>query len=262
MSHIHSVDLPCDWVELLEACLGDTTTGHDQQVIITVISDQGFALPYEPQVADMRTMLEDCGVDVLDALCVKQDKFWSYLCQDTSCCPTEGNPINTTEDHQPSPEFTVDVASHGADDDLSVQADTAKAALFNLLDPELATVENANTLNTLMQNILIRDYIMVLIVQAGDDELPLARGLAAIAHSLPEGLRERIAATAAMSLVAAGEPKHHVTPLLDISGDQTLGTLVRRAINADVPSRVARDSLLDVTHICMEAVHHTVPMLG
>lgn len=45
--------------------------------------------------ASIVVLAEHAHLNVLDSLRVVGDRWWSYECIDTSCCPPEGNPLPT-----------------------------------------------------------------------------------------------------------------------------------------------------------------------
>lgn len=46
-----------------------------------------------PFAQRLRTACGALDVPVLEALCISDDRFWSYVCPDARCCPAEGNPL-------------------------------------------------------------------------------------------------------------------------------------------------------------------------
>ena len=47
---------------------------------------------------DLMGVIRGSGVDVTDALGVREGRFWSYLCRDRSCCPPHGSPVPAGDD--------------------------------------------------------------------------------------------------------------------------------------------------------------------
>lgn len=65
-------------------------------VVLAVAAARGELdedLPCRDLVEAMADEVDEAGVDLLDALLVDGDRFWSYRCTD-SCCPREGRPVD------------------------------------------------------------------------------------------------------------------------------------------------------------------------
>ena len=56
------------------------------------------ALPRRPLVTAIDRHLGGRGVTLTDALCVREDRYRSYLCTDPACCPPSGRPLATADD--------------------------------------------------------------------------------------------------------------------------------------------------------------------
>jgi hypothetical protein len=65
-----------------------------QQVDAATVIGYGEAARVTPTVLRVSAALRDVGVDVLDELRVTEGRYWSYLCQDPSCCPPDGLPCD------------------------------------------------------------------------------------------------------------------------------------------------------------------------
>ncbi|PZT77117.1 MULTISPECIES: DUF4192 domain-containing protein [unclassified Streptomyces] len=46
-----------------------------------------------PFAQRLRTACGALDVPVLEALCISDNRYWSYVCPDSRCCPAEGNPL-------------------------------------------------------------------------------------------------------------------------------------------------------------------------
>lgn len=69
--------------------------GADQAVLV-VYGDVGDVLDGLPQprlIGETTTALQRRGVEVVEALYVGAGRWWSYLCNRPTCCPSEGTPI-------------------------------------------------------------------------------------------------------------------------------------------------------------------------
>lgn len=49
-------------------------------------------LPHRALVADIRALAAEAGASILDALLVRAGRWWSYVCADERCCPSQGRP--------------------------------------------------------------------------------------------------------------------------------------------------------------------------
>jgi Domain of unknown function (DUF4192) len=61
-----------------------------------ILAGYGTADQVTPMISHVRHRLHDHGVRVHEALRVSADRFWSYLCTDTACCPPEGTRVDVT----------------------------------------------------------------------------------------------------------------------------------------------------------------------
>lgn len=95
------IDLP---VEALEVDLVDSLVGrvrHEQatRVALAVYTEQGGTMPRQHLVDDLRLQLGD--LVLTEALLVRSGRFWSYVCSDPRCCPTEGRSIEEAAGSSP-----------------------------------------------------------------------------------------------------------------------------------------------------------------
>jgi uncharacterized protein DUF4192 len=59
-----------------------------------VVLGYGSGAAVTPVVLGARAAVESAGVPVLDVLRVADGRYWSYLCDEPSCCPPEGRPYD------------------------------------------------------------------------------------------------------------------------------------------------------------------------
>lgn len=72
-----------------------TERGADGAVLVvyTECAAPASGLAREPMLRALRRRLRAVGIEVVDALLVREGRWWSYICRDQSCCPAEGTPI-------------------------------------------------------------------------------------------------------------------------------------------------------------------------
>ncbi len=61
--------------------------------IYTTAADDAGELPFTDLVDELASALDDVGVDLPEALLVRDGRRWSYLCREPSCCPPDGLPL-------------------------------------------------------------------------------------------------------------------------------------------------------------------------
>lgn len=91
-------DLPeaCHDDELCREVVGRLRQrGADATVLVCYTEAPGprFGLTRAPLVRALRRALGRAGITVVDALLVRDGRWWSYLCRDASCCPPEGSAL-------------------------------------------------------------------------------------------------------------------------------------------------------------------------
>ena len=83
-----TVDDPADTIGITD----DIVRQHGLNAAVLV----GFGSPQRVTrcVDHVRSILAAENVDIIDAIRVTDDRFWSYLCQRPSCCPPEGTSVS------------------------------------------------------------------------------------------------------------------------------------------------------------------------
>jgi hypothetical protein len=61
-----------------------------------ILAGYGTEERVTPMVERVRDRLSAHGIRLREALRVDKDRFWSYLCSDTSCCPPEGTYVDVS----------------------------------------------------------------------------------------------------------------------------------------------------------------------
>lgn len=77
--------------------MADHLAGHGAAAAVLVAyggsADTADGLPEWSVVSAGIEALQRAGISVPDALYVTSERWWSYLCDDPSCCPAEGRPL-------------------------------------------------------------------------------------------------------------------------------------------------------------------------
>ena len=80
-----------------------------QQFTLAVVVGYGPGPLVTPVADAIRGEITGAGLELRDLLRVHEGRYWSYLCQDPSCCPAEGVPFDTAT----HPASTAMAASSG-----------------------------------------------------------------------------------------------------------------------------------------------------
>lgn len=279
LAYVNSGECPCvalldmdkDWVETLEKVIDLTGGLTYDQAIFTVFTQRGDGeLPFASQVNDIINYFETTTLHLLDVLLVDDNRYWSYMCDGDGCCDTEGNIFkqNVLTIAPPPAQESSEVTTL---DDADIQAICEQYegrvpelatvtwnALQTLTEPCLGTVEarNQHQVEVIagVQNIKVRDWMMCQIIQGEEQEQALMDALLECVKVAPHGPQARIAAVGAMLLKASDADHNAIWKMLDLSGEESLGRLVRTAVTHNVPSRVARESITAVVDTCNEGV--------
>ena len=265
------VDMDNDWVETLEKVIGVTGGLSYDQAIFTVFTQRGDGeLPFSSQVKDIINYFETTSLHLLDVLLVDDNRYWSYMCNGDGCCDIDGNiieqtvlaiappPIEVTPEIEVLDEADIQAICEQYEGRVPELAPLTWNALQALTEPFSGTVEarNQHQIEIIagVQNIKVRDWMMCQIIQGQEQEQALIDALLECVKVAPEGPQARIAAVGAMLLKASDADHNAIWQMLDLSGEESLGRLVRTAVTHNVPSRVARDSIAAVIDTCNEGV--------
>jgi hypothetical protein len=98
------LDLPRESSDLTDWIGGLVRTGRfaDADTAILVIVDEVSGvvapdLPWDGLVESAAQQLEDHGVELVDALLMGDERWWSYLCDNPDCCSPEGTSLAASE---------------------------------------------------------------------------------------------------------------------------------------------------------------------
>lgn len=94
------IDIPEDLTALVPQLLRVAARAESDTVVTALFCDRGVGdPPRRGEVALLIGLLAAGEVKVKDAFLVDDGRWWSFLCNDSSCCPPDGTPIpqETTE---------------------------------------------------------------------------------------------------------------------------------------------------------------------
>jgi hypothetical protein len=269
------VDMDKDWVETLEKVIDLTGGLTYDQAIFTVFTERGDGeLPFANQVKDIISYFDTTSLHLLDVLLVDGNRYWSYMCAGDGCCDINGNfieqavlaiappPVEESPEIEVLNEADIQAICEQFEGRVPALAKVTWNSLQALTEPYMGTVEARNQYQAEViagvQNIKVRDWTMCQIIQGEGQEQALIDALLECVKVAPVGLQARIAAVGAMLLKASDADHNAIWAMLDLSGEESLGRLVRTAVTHNVPSRVARDSITAVIQTCTEEVQELV----
>lgn len=185
------VDLPdaadvtaeADLVEQLLQRLTFDGGGGAFLAIYTAGADHGQALPRRALVDALCQGSRRRGVEVLDALLVRGGRWWSYRCDDQTCCPAVGTPLDVA----PSAALAL-VAAEQALDGRAV-LDSRTALVASLAGPTGLAAAAARQRLSAASSARARQVAREGRVQVGQDALRLWRRALSLAES-PAGADE------------------------------------------------------------------------
>lgn len=81
-----------------DEAVAEVLTTHAAQrqatgALLVVYTEDPSARPRAELVAAVRRRLDERDVELRDVLLVRAGRWWSYVCDDTRCCPPEGKPV-------------------------------------------------------------------------------------------------------------------------------------------------------------------------
>lgn len=97
---VYRIPLTVSSAEALTRCglaVADAVAARCTGAVVVVYADDAADPDADSAVtaATLVALAEQAGLQVLDALRVIDARWWSYECDDPSCCPPEGNPLPT-----------------------------------------------------------------------------------------------------------------------------------------------------------------------
>lgn len=107
------VDLPDGATDLrtwAQAVVTHVGVARSDAVAIVLVLDQAAPTPLDELFPLLRELAASRGIEVLDALTLRADRWRSLLCRDAQCCPPEGRPIDDAVRTRIAAEF----AGHGS----------------------------------------------------------------------------------------------------------------------------------------------------
>lgn len=98
-------------------------------LVYTGATDPAGGLACRFVIDAVRAELTRHGITLRDAVLVRDDRWWSYLCTDAGCCPPVGNPVREPGDSPVAAAMAVEGrVVHGDRDDLLAMLSRADAA--------------------------------------------------------------------------------------------------------------------------------------
>ena len=222
--------------------------------------------------------LQTAGVHVSDALLVSGGRFWSAMCSDPACCPSEGRPVpdGTTvleatrvaagaravagsrqelldayrlrPDLAPSPE-SFDRAAVLLTGSKWQRADTAKSLLVGLDHPGALEADTAAAgLMLLLQDVRVRDLTLAAVVCGPEPEGPVDT-LARVALRAPDDFRPRLAGAAAAALAATGANAVASWAMVEHAGDDSLALLIGEALHHCLEPSIIAETFSDAVAV-------------
>ncbi|MGN6331305.1 MAG: DUF4192 family protein [Motilibacteraceae bacterium] len=85
-----ALDLGVELADLLAVRAAQAGASSAVVIVWSGSARPGSPLPFRRLVDQLGDALADLEAPMLDALAVGPDAWWSYVCQDTGCCPPEG----------------------------------------------------------------------------------------------------------------------------------------------------------------------------
>jgi len=88
-----------------DTALAREVVGHTAQILgshgltAVVVAGYGPGHLVTPFADAARQLLPPAGITVLDIIRAEDSHWWSYLCEDPSCCPPAGQPLRPADEH-------------------------------------------------------------------------------------------------------------------------------------------------------------------
>jgi len=246
--HIDTFSVDSDWVEIVEAVQNTIRMNSYEQVIMCVHTSRGAdELPFKAEVKDLSKVIGN-DIHVLDELLIDGNIFWSYMCD--GCCDPEGTVFKTepAPNNQVSIDFTLETIAEPVmtealakvNENMGINSLRAWQLLEQIVsNPQIEAIAE---FIALVQDVHVRDYVLVQVIES-EDVATLTQSLVNIALQTPEPQQYLLAGMTAMALQGTFAPVMAVSEMLKLAGDNSLGRLVQRAVDHNVPQKVARDSL-------------------
>ena len=232
-------------------------------------------------VEDLMDRFTRLEVPLLDVLLVADDRWWSMLCADPTCCPPEGTALLTSispvevsrvTDGAPAVADSRDEAEaryrlrpdeqptqlqlrHGAalvTGDIWKRAAVAIDVLVQLSSTSIDVPADQAAVMHLLQDVQVRDITLATIIDRKDRE-SLVAALIDVALRTPTELRPRIAGAASAASAALGDSSVRTWAMVDLAEDDSLADLVAQAMVSMVNPRELRRIFSDAVEMMREA---------
>ena len=233
------------------------------------------------KVRDLMDRFTRHEIPVLDVLLVAEDRWWSMLCENGSCCPPEGTPVlqvvsnveiariadgapsvaRSRDELESRYELHIDEQPsltqlrQGAalvTGDVWDRAELAVELLTRLTDGASDVSDDQAGVMHLLQDVKVRDITLASIID-NDQREPLVSALIDVALRTPEELRPRIAGAAGAASAALGDSSVRTWCLLDLADDDSLAVLVRHTVRYMVNPEQIRGLFRGALNIMQDA---------
>jgi hypothetical protein len=241
--------------------------------IVAVITDHTIP-SYHALAVRIEEALAAVGCATRDALLIRNNRWRSLTCPDTSCCPPEGKPVpddKTVEfervlNGEPAVAANRDevVARYTPRPDLAPHRDVMMEAraVFDI-EPSVRARQAWEAVKTLVQNrehpgpewdplratlilavqhILVRDYVMCRIA-ASNDYIELIDMVVQVAITAPEGERKQICAMAA-ALMPGLPSAVGVEAVADLGEGESMADMAKMAAHAGLPPQAYLETMV------------------
>lgn len=250
------------------------TADADTVVVLLFATRGDGGLPWADAVSNVVTVLQRDELMVRDALLVDRGRYWSFLCQEQTCCPLEGTPVpaGTTQleahrvvqgGHAVVADRDAVMARYRARPDLAPDAGIYDAERPVLALPlaqrcqqalgdvralraawcsqgerptqELTGDELRARLGLLLTDVTVRDYLLGTLATEQPDLTEATQVLTWLALTSTDELRPALAATAAVLVALGGDDPAAAWALIALAEGQSLARLLAEALQVFAP---------------------------
>lgn len=259
------IDIPADWAKSAEQITDTASRIGVDSVVVTICSELPSAWEAHRNGILMTVeTLRVAHVEVIDALLIQENRYWSYLCDDDSA---QGAVFFPEDSPLPAPKRMLrkDLADRYAlRRDETPSAAASKAAQALLIGSVLQQAELAmealealsraegmchgrdlrqSVVQVAVQNLTIRDWILTEVLEDSNCH-DLVDAVTDAALTACDALRPRIAGLAAALLSATGSSTIPASCLIEHADQDSLAELINRAICHGVSPSEIRETFI------------------